>query len=234
MIYAVSTPGHPSYGNHMDKEEVDALLQPDAEAEKAVLSWLKQAGVTTTHSDGHWVTFATSVGTANGLLDTEFAYYASQGAIKLRTIQYSVPDNLVKHVDLISPTTFFGKTAAQAPVLSADLSSLERRADASCANSVTPTCLKEIYNINITPTGKTNSTIAFGSFLNQSARTQDLTLFEQKYNIPRQGFSVQLINGGTDDQGISNNHGEANLDVQYIAGISHPLPIVEFITGGSP
>ncbi len=27
---------------------------------------------------------------------------------------------------------------------------------------------------------------------------------------------------------------EANLDVQTIIGVSHPLPVVEFITGGSP
>lgn len=109
-----------------------------------------------------------------------------------------------------------------------------RQVDASCATTITPTCLKEIYSIIYTPTGKTNSIIAFGSFLNEFARTQDLSLFEKRYNILRQGFSVQLINGGTNDQGISNNHGEVNLDVQYIAGISAPLLIVSYITGGSP
>ena len=228
LIYQVSTPGHPSYGNHMEKEDVDALLAPGPDTEKAVVSWLKQAGVTAMHSDGHWVTFATDVGTANTLLNTKFAYYTNQGVTKLRTTQYSVPDSLVQHIDLISPTTYFGKTSAQAPV-----SSVEPRQDSSCSSTITPTCLKEIYNIKYTP-GKTNSTIAFGSFLNQSARTQDLTLFEQKYGIPRQGFSVQLINMATNDQSVSNNHGEANLDVQYIAGISHPLPIVSYITGGSP
>ncbi|KAL8840880.1 MAG: hypothetical protein Q9170_001144 [Blastenia crenularia] len=235
MIYAVSTPGHSSYGNHMQKEEVDTMLKPDAAAEEAVLSWLKQAGVTSVNSDGHWVTFATSVGTANKLLNTQFAYYTNDGVTKLRTTQYSVPDSLVKHIDLISPTTYFGKTSAQAPVMSSDSPKLEsRQVDASCSTTITPACLKEIYNIKYTVTGKTNSTVAFGSFLNQSARTQDLTLFEQRYNIPREGFSVQLINGATNDQSTSSNHGEANLDVQYIAGIAAPLPIVEFITGGSP
>ena len=235
LIYEVSTPSHPSYGNHMEKEEVDALLKPGAGTEKAVTSWLKQAGVTMIHSDGHWVTFATDVGTANKLLNTKFAYYENQGVTKLRTKQYSVPDSLVPHIDLISPTTFFGKTSPQAPVISPEKAPLEsRQIDASCRTSITPACLKQIYKINYTPTGKTNSTVAFGSFLNQSARTQDLSLFEQKYGIPSQGFSVQLINGGTNDQSISNRHGEANLDVQYIAGISHPLPIVSYITGGSP
>ncbi|KAL8769239.1 MAG: hypothetical protein Q9209_004740 [Squamulea sp. 1 TL-2023] len=235
LIHAVSTPSHPSYGNHMDKEKVDALLKPAAGAEVAVVSWLKAAGIPTTHSDGHWVSFATNIGTANKLLDTTFAHYANQGTTKLRTTQYSVPDSLVKHIDLISPTTFFGKTTVQVPKTSPGSSLLEsRQVETGCATSITPGCLKQIYNINYTPSGTTNSAIAFGSFLNQSARTQDLTLFQQSYKVPRQGFSVQLINGGTNDQGISDGHREANLDVQCISGISHPLPITEYITGGSP
>lgn len=107
LIYEVSTPGHLSYGHHMEKEEVDALLKPDAEVKKAVFSWLKLAGVSATYSHGHWVTFASSVGTANKLLNTKFAYYANDGFTKLRTAQYSVPDSLVKHIDLISPTNVF-------------------------------------------------------------------------------------------------------------------------------
>ena len=235
LIYAISTPGHPSYGNHMEGDDVAALLKPADETESEVLAWLKQAGISTVHSDGHWVTFATTVGTANKLLDTEFAYYENDGVAKLRTTHYSVPDRIAKHIDLISPTTYFGKTTAQAPARPAGSSQLSsRQAGQGCGSLITPDCLKQIYDIQYTPSGKTNSTIGFGSFLNQSARTQDLQLFEKKYNIPAQSFSVELINGGTNDQSISNNHGEANLDVQYIVGISHPLPVVSYITGGSP
>lgn len=235
LIYAVSTPGNPSYGNHMEKEDVAALLKPASETESEVLTWLNQAGVTAVHCDGSWVTFATSVGTANKLLSTDFAYYESDGVTKLRTMHYSVPDDLAKHINLISPTTYFGKTTAQAPTRPRVSNQLSpRQANQSCATLTTPDCLKQIYDIKYTPTGNTSSTIGFGSFLNQSARTEDLQLFEKKYNIGAQSFSVQLINGGVNDQSIDGNHGEANLDVQYIVGISHPLPIISYITGGSP
>ena len=235
LIYAVSTPGSPSYGNHMEGDDVAAMLKPAAETESGVLAWLQKAGITTVHSDGHWITFATTVGTANKLLDTEFAYYSNDGVTKLRTTQYSVPDDLTEHIDLISPTTYFGKTAAQLPTKPREPEPVAPRQVApSCATLITPACLKELYDIKYTPSGKTNSRIGFGSFLNQSARTEDLQLFETKYNIPAESFSVQLINGGVNNQTISNNHGEANLDVQYIVGISHPLPIISFITGGSP
>lgn len=106
--------------------------------------------------------------------------------------------------------------------------------DANCATLITPTCLKELYNINYTPDPNSGSKIAFGSFLNQSARTQDLSLFQTAQGLPQQGFSVQLINGGINDQSIDANHGEADLDIEYINGISHPLPVISYITGGSP
>ena len=235
MIYAVSTPGGASYGKHMDRDDVSAMLQPSSDSNIAVLAWLKQAGVATVHSDGTWVTFATTVGTANKLLNTEFNYYESDGVTKLRTMGYSIPDSLASHIDLITPTTYFGKTTANAPTLVPKKELLVgRQIAASCANLITPACIKQLYNINYTPDPNSGSKIAFGSFLNQSARVADLQAFETAQGIPQQGFSVELINGGVNDQAIDGNHGEANLDVEYIVGTSHPLPVISYITGGSP
>lgn len=259
-ILAVSTPGSASYGQYMDGEAVAAMLAPSADASPAVLAWLEGAGVTNAYSDGANVNFSTTVSTANSLLSTTFNYYENAGIQKLRTTEYSVPDDLEAHIDLITPTTYFGKTVPQmpapkflAPRMDHGVGELVVRSyngtmnsttngtcttngtiDASCATLITPTCLKEIYNICYTPDPKSGSKIGFGSFLNQSARTQDLSLFQTAQGIPQQGFSVQLINGGVNDQAIDENHGEADLDVEYISGISHPLPIISYITGGSP
>lgn len=237
MIYAVSTPGSASYGNYLDVDSVAAMLQPSSDANNAVLAWLKAAGVTNAFSDGAYVNFSTSVGTANSLLSTQFKYYENDGVQKLRTMGYSVPDSLVNYIDLVTPTTYFGKTTAQMPAPKMHYPSKRitpRATDPSCADLITPKCLKELYNIHYVPDPKSGSRIGFGSFLNQSARTQDLSLFETAQSIPQQGFSVQLINGGVNDQATDDNHGEADLDVEYIVGISHPLPITSFITGGSP
>lgn len=276
-ILAVSTPGSASYGQYMDGDAVAAMLAPSADASPAVLAWLTDAGVTNAYSDGTYVNFSTTVYMANRLLNTTFNYYENAGLQKLRTIEYSVPDDLQTHIDLITPTTYFGKTVPQIPTRApwADRPRrMDRRVnsfvpryfnsttnsttngytngttnstingytnsttndtiDASCATLITPTCIKELYNINYTPDPSSGSKIAFGSFLNQSARTQDLSLFQTAQGLPQQGFSVQLINGGINDQAIDANHGEADLDVEYISGISHPLPIISYITGGSP
>lgn len=244
-IYAISTPGNPSYGHYMEGDEVKAMLAPSSDASHTVEAWLKSAGVTKINSDGEWITFATTVDTANKLLGTQFNYYESDGVTKLRTTEYSLPNDVAQHIDFVTPTTYFGKTTALLPTLPSIKRTLEPRQasnstsnhtiDNSCKTSITPDCLKQIYSIgDYTPDPKSGSKIAFSSFLKESARTQDLTLFQQRFNIPKQGFTVQLINGGVDDQAVSDKHGEANLDAENISGISHPLPVTEYITGGSP
>ena len=280
-ILAVSTPGSASYGQYMDGDAVAAMLAPSADASPAVLAWLANAGVTNAYSNGAYVNFSTTVYLANSLLSTTFNYYANAGVQKLRTTEYSVPDDLQSYIDLVTPTTYFGKTVAQIPVRPSWVdrprkmdhrvrnlatryfngttnsttsgttnsttigttnstttgntnSTTNDTIDASCTTLITPTCIKELYNINYTPDPNSGSKIGFGSFLNQSARTQDLSLFQTAQGLPQQGFSVQLINGGINDQAIDVNHGEADLDIEYINGISHPLPIISYITGGSP
>ena len=291
-IMAVSTPGNALYGKHMDGDAIAAMLAPSADASPAVLAWLEGAGVTDAVSDGVNVKFSTTVSKANTLLNTTFNYYESAGVQKLRTTGYSVPVDLQSHIDLITPTTYFGKTMPQMTVPKMDRrkrrllprylhnfngttnstipgptnstfprptnstvprptnSAISRTVSSSspsptnsptnitidpgCATLITPSCLKEIYNISYTPDASSGSVIGFGSFLNQSVRTEDLSLFQSAQNIPQQGFAVELINGGVNDQVIDGRHGEADLDVEYISGISHPLPIISYITGGSP
>ncbi|KAH0254110.1 subtilisin-like protein, partial [Aureobasidium melanogenum] len=98
-----------------------------------------------------------------------------------------------------------------------------------------PDCWKQVLNITYVPDASSGSRIGFGSFLNESAIEADLFLYEQKYGIPQQSFNVTLINGGVNHQEPEyTTIGEANLDTQNIFGLAHPLPVTEFITGGSP
>lgn len=240
-LLAVSTPGNAEYGQHLDIDDVDSLFAPSAEATVAVTSWLDSVGITTYSTDVHSVNFVTSVEAVNSLLNTTFLTYSNSGVQKIRTMQYSVPDDVSEHIDLISPTVYFGKTVAFKPTYRP--TPVEKRQntspvtiDASCQTSITPTCLKELYSVgNYTPQKGSGSKIGFGSFLNQSALYADLSDYETLFGIPQQNFTVELINGGVNDQDPATAEiGEADLDVQNIIGISHPLPVVEYITGGSP
>lgn len=112
---------------------------------------LKSAGVTQVTTDGHFINFATTVGTANSLLNTTFLTYKNSGVAKIRATQYSVPNDLASHIDLISPITYFGKTVANFATFKKP-SKTKRNAEtattvkpeASCTVSITPNCLKEL------------------------------------------------------------------------------------------
>lgn len=205
------------------------------------MNWLDEFDITDFQSDGEWVDFSTTISKANRLLSTTFHNFENgEGVTKLRTTEYSVGADVASHIDFISPTTYFGAIRPGAPLPAVVPSErrkkpVERRLDASCADLITPNCLKKLYNINnYTADANYGSSIGFGSFLNQSARSIDLSLFEAQQGLAQQQFSLELINNATDNQTIGAAHFEANLDVQYIVGISQPLPVSSYITGGSP
>ncbi|KAF8862998.1 subtilisin-like protein [Acephala macrosclerotiorum] len=241
MLLAVSTPGNAKYGQHMDSDDLNSYFAPDPDGIHAVQRWLKSAGITQVSNDGHFVSFQTTVGTVNTLLNTTFATYTSGDTSKLRTTQYSIPDNLVPYIGVISPTTYFGKTVAHAPKFRRATKTKKDSASspsvaASCQTSITPSCIKQLYSIgNYTSDAHSGSRVGFGSFLNESVLYADLFQFESQFGIPHQNISTVLINGATNDQDPTTAaYGEADLDAEYIVGVSHPLPVTEFITGGSP
>ena len=257
-LSSVSTPGSANYGKYLDLDDLNALFAPSKDAESKVKSWLQSSGASNIVSDGSLVTFTTTVGNANKMLDTEFNLYTNGETTKLRTMAYSVPDDLGDAIDLISPTTYFDSMRAHRALPDLSPSKTEQRPDMkrqlkpSCETTVavpisanqtedfdllSPTCLKELYNIgNYKVDPSSGSTIAFGSFLNQSASRSDLAKFEKIFNIPSQKFKIlALINGGVDNQDpATEEDGEANLDVQNMIGLVDGLPVGEYITGGSP
>jgi tripeptidyl-peptidase-1 len=228
------------------------MLLPSGQAVESVVSWLQSAGVTDIVQDADWIDFTTTVGVANELLDTQFQWYTSEErrVRTLRTLQYSVPDDVADHIYMIQPTTRFGainamhSTSRAKELTGSHLAALEGHrsgvktggASDQCGTIVTPTCLKKQYGIgNYTADAKSGSKIAFSSYLKEYARYSDLALFEKKFApwAAGQNFSVVEFNGGKNEQNDdTDDSGEANLDLQYILGLAAPLPITEFSTGG--
>ena len=246
----VSTPGSPNYGKFLSKSEVDALFPPSEEGANKVVAWLKGSGISKYRVEGRFVDFDADIATVNRVLNASYQHYQRDGASKLRTLQYSIPDDLQPHVAFVDPGTFFGRlptgpavqvtpTPSQAtPTRRSGQGQLASNTTVSpsCQTSITPSCLKQLYNVgDYEPDPKSGSRIGFGSFLNESALYADLAQFEDFFKIPSQNFTKVIIANATDDQDPSHGgYGEANLDVQNIIGVSHPLPVTEFLTGGSP
>jgi tripeptidyl-peptidase-1 len=241
----MSTPDHPSYGKHFQThEEMKRMLQPSAESADSIREWLESAGITQIEQDADWMTFYTTVETANELLAANFQYYVSNARHieRLRTLEYSVPDALMSHVNMIQPTTRFGQIRANRDTLHSQIKETDeafrmaaQSASPDCNSIITPQCLKDIYNVgDYKADSKNGNKIGFASYLEQYAQYSDLALFEKNIASYAQGqnFSVVQFNGGGNVQGGSGDSSEANLDLQYIVGVSSPVPVTEFSTGG--
>lgn len=217
-LSSVSTPGSASYGQYMDADELNEFFAPVAGSVDAVSSWLTSAGVKHISTDGAFVTFATTIGTANSLLNTTFVRYENAGVSKIRTKEYSVPDDLVNFIDMIDPTVYLGKaTTNSAPAFVQPYkgTTSETEINADCSAILTLSCLQDMYNTaGYVPDPRAGSRVGFGSFLNQSAVYSDLFQYEELFDLPHQNISTILIAGATNDQDPATaQNGEANLDV---------------------
>lgn len=241
-LYEISTPGNRKYGKHMKRDQLKTLLRPYPDATAAVMNWLKQSGINEIVDDGEWINFYTDVSSAEALLNTKFKVYGSKHKAieKIRTLQYSVPDELHKYIDMIQPTTRFGDIMPQNAFVH-DMQVLGSATDAvavnaSCNSTITPSCLKSLYGVTAVP-GLDVSKIGhmgINGFLEEYARYSDFDQFSKLYApyLADSDFVYQLINGGLNNQTSSNDSVEANLDAQYALSMSFPVNATYFSTGG--
>ncbi|KAJ5960671.1 Peptidase S8/S53 subtilisin/kexin/sedolisin [Penicillium vulpinum] len=244
-VMDMSTPDHPSYGKHFNThEEMKRMLQPSAESANSIRDWLESAGITRIEQDADWMTFYTTVETANKLLAANFNFYVNSAkhTERLRTLEYSVPEALVSHINMIQPTTRFGQMRANRAILHTQVKETDEAfrsnamsATPNCNSIITPQCLKDIYNVSDYKASSTiGNKVGFASYLEEYARYSDLQLFEKNVapSAAGQNFTVVQYNGGGNDQHASSDSSEANLDLQYIVGVSSPVPVTEFSVGG--
>ena len=235
-LYEVSDPDHKRYGSHLSKEEVDELVAPHQESIDLVNEWLQSHGIgendVVRSSAKDWVTLKVPVSLVEKMLDTvclthlsralpdDFVHqkyhiwtYADSGESIVRTTSYSLPSNLHEHVDVIQPTTMFGRPRrARSTIVwsddepaSAELANAPAivdavsgsTVDASCNAEITIRCLQQLYNfVGFKPRSKNNS-IGITGYLNQYANIHDLQLFyaEQRPDALNSSFKYISVNG---------------------------------------
>ncbi|EIM87870.1 subtilisin-like protein [Stereum hirsutum FP-91666 SS1] len=253
-LYEVSDPSHPRYGAHLSKEEVDELVKPHGESVDAVSRWLEEHNIQ--ESDcargPDWVKVKVPVSMAEKMLDTKYYMWqhAVDGDVIVRTTSYALPEDLHEHVSGVQPTTMFGRLKPQRSFISvidhADsipestgsiTSGSGTVVDNSCNSTITVTCINELYNVTDFNASATNgNAIGLTGYLEQFANFQDLQDFyaDQLPQAVGTNFSVELVNGGENDQTPANAGAEANLDTQFALGVSFPTPGLFWSTGGSP
>lgn len=241
-MYEISTPSHHRYGQHMKRNEIKDMLRPHAQATESVLRWLYLSGSipeSDITDDGDFIHFMAPISKAETLLNTTFAVYRNKngGTDQVRTLSYSLPEELHQYVDMIQPTTRFGQIRAHRESLF-EVKHLEHGQCGlnvtSCNSSITPSCLKSLYGIDARTNAQGNGFIGINGFLEEYPRYADLDAFRQEYApwMKNDSLTWTSVNGGVLDQNSTSDSTEANLDVQYALSIGHPVPGNYYSTPG--
>ncbi|KAJ7582371.1 family S53 protease-like protein [Mycena floridula] len=252
-LYDVSTPGSCLYGQHLSAGQVNSLRAPTPETLSAVTSWLSSNGVTNiTNNNDSWLSFSIPVSQANSLLDANFEEYVhtESGVASIRTLGYSIPADLQNHIDVVHPTTSFVPplTSGHSPtfvtsfVPSTNVNGTNGTAPDSCATTITPDCIFDLYGVpqdaasqsSNTSNASSTNIIAVTGFINQFAQQSDLQAFLTKFRPDISSdttFDQQSVDGGQNPQDSSQAGVEANLDIQYTVGIATGVPVL-FVSVG--
>ena len=149
-------------------------MSASSESVDAVTEWLSEHGVgnvTTSSPLRNSLSFSATISTANMLFNTTFHSFVHKqtNELSIRTLEYSIPQDLLYHIDVVHPTTSFG--SAQTQHFAISTASFQRRdvnengdiTNASCNDIITPKCLQDLYGIPTTPaTVKSNQIVVPG------------------------------------------------------------------------
>lgn len=108
VLYDISNPDSSNYGKHLSRQEVEAYVAPSGETTKAFQAWLtsNNLGASPITPAGDWYHVAIPVKQANSVLSANFSIFNhdASGDSFVRTLAYSIPNEIGDHVDLIYPT----------------------------------------------------------------------------------------------------------------------------------
>ncbi|OHW92825.1 pro-kumamolisin [Colletotrichum incanum] len=108
----VAHPDSPNYGKHWTHEDIINMFAPRQESIALVMQWLESEGIKRSRielSKGrNWVQFNGTAGEVERLLKTEYHVYKhEQGHMHIACDKYHVPEHLVEHIDMITPSVHF-------------------------------------------------------------------------------------------------------------------------------
>ncbi|KAF8257926.1 subtilisin-like protein [Lactarius quietus] len=253
-LYLNVPPLHCRYGAHLTKQRVSQLVAPHPDTLQLIHSWLDHhhippSTVSMTHGGG-WLTVASvPVSRANEMLGASYQLFrpsGTNGTTILRTIGYTLPTVLHKHVRTVVPTTCFASTlplrqtsqglsvGATADIgLSEPGNVLLSRSGNKHEPLLYPSELRSLYRTAAyVPAATDKNKIGISGFSNHSPSPVDLETFMSicRSDAVDATYAVDEINGG--DYDPTRPSDEANSNMQYAQAIAYPIPHTFYSTGG--
>lgn len=234
------------------------LIKPTDEALDLVHEWLAANGVDSlSYSPAKdWINIQVDVVTAERLLDTEYyVFQHDDGSELIRAPEWSLPKHLHEHVDAIQPTTSFMRAIKRADVADAPIpypypgltNPTSPELQKVCTvNGTTPDCFATLYKTKgYVQKATSKNHIGFNNFLGEIPIRPDTKQFLERYKPEAVAGAaeynfVDIADGPSQDTGLTPAQAEsgisveANLDVQTIIGMTYPMDVTAFSTGGVP
>ncbi|CRG91570.1 hypothetical protein PISL3812_08620 [Talaromyces islandicus] len=266
MLMDISNPESPNYRKYLNVHEVNDLFAPAMDAVSAVRDWLENAGIAadrvTQSANKQWLQFDGDAEEVESLLGTEYYIYTHEtsGRSHLGCEKYHVPDHISHHIDYITPGVksvevrdpepvgnekrTFGLRKPQPPLLKALPESLESIINSVlgglldlCASTITPDCIKTMYNITEGTTATKGNELGIFEDLGDYYSQTDLDLFFASFysKIPSgTGPTLKGIDGATAPvSDVSKAGPESDLDFQVSYPIIWPQNSILFQTDDS-
>lgn len=234
----ISHPDSPRYGQWLSDEEVDAFVKPAEESVAIVKHWLAshgfpEADITQPTSD--WIELSVPVRKAEKMLSTQYSMYYDSISDETvpRTTEYSVPEIIRKHIDVIQPTTAFhsknlDNKQRQALV---QRNAVKTKGVKSCANGVTAQCITDFYNVDYVATGDAPYYIT--ALIGDGASHADSKKYVRTYlpNAAKGRDFTDAYIGNSSKNSNSKAVIEGAIDTQIALAIGNPLPITYLSVG---
>lgn len=111
-LLEISNPTHARYGKFLTQQELHALVAPAEESTTLVEEWLRDHGISecARNGAGDVIRCVMEIGQAEELLNTTYSTFrhVEDEALELqRAVEWSLPEFLHPHVDVVQPTTSF-------------------------------------------------------------------------------------------------------------------------------
>ncbi|KAG9601021.1 tripeptidyl-peptidase 1 precursor, partial [Aureobasidium melanogenum] len=109
-VLEASDPSHAGYGQYLSAGEIQKLIAPSDEAVRMVSTWLIEHDIIAARlsPSKDWITANVPVRRIESLLNTSYSVYQHQdGSTLIRAPEWSLPQHLHDHIDLIQPTSSF-------------------------------------------------------------------------------------------------------------------------------
>jgi tripeptidyl-peptidase-1 len=240
LLDEISYPNHPSglYGKFLNREEIAALsANPDGTAR--VMSFLQSVdGISQIEATpyGEYIKATASISTWEYVFNASYQRYSGTSLFSpFHAVRgYCLPSTIANDVSTVLNTIQGPVTAARRSFQKhwdrsatggmTKVAALSTIPDAEIME-ITPEVLNALYDIT-SNNGSMLGTQAVFETKNESYSMSDLSQFQALFNLPRQHPSTDIDGHTIEGSCVNgfNNCGEANLDVQYLMGMSQDVP----------